>query len=73
MRVRVLLAGQLEPLRGEASQAVFVEVEAGVLARDKQRRRDPPFGEGAGDRSQFDRFRSGPDNQPDIPGMQPSP
>jgi hypothetical protein len=54
-------------------KAVFVEVEAGVLAGDEQRQRDPAFGEGAGDGSQLDRFRPGPDDQPDISEMQPSP
>jgi hypothetical protein len=73
VRVRVLLPGDRKPVHGQMPKAVFVEVEAGVLAGDEQRQRDPAFGEGAGDGSQLDRFRPGPDDQPDISEMQPSP
>jgi hypothetical protein len=73
VRVRVLFPRKLEPPRREMPKAVFVEVKAGVLAGNEQRRRDPAFGESAGDRSQLDRFRPGPDDQTDISEVQLSP
>jgi hypothetical protein len=57
---------------GEALKPELGWVEP-MLAGEDQRRENAVGGERADDRIQFDRFRPGANDQPDVPAVQPSP
>jgi hypothetical protein len=44
-----------------------------MLAGEDQHGRNAALGKRGGDGLQFDRFRPGADDQPNVPGSQPSP
>jgi hypothetical protein len=71
--MRILLTGAIEPMPRKVPEAVVVGAQLSVLPRDNQRRLDPARNERAGEGRQLDRFRPGPDDQPDVPETQPSP
>jgi len=73
MRVRVVVSGTIENDRRIVSQSIFGRIEPGMLAANDERRHDAALSKSAGDGSQFDRFRPGADDQPDIRGTQYSP
>jgi hypothetical protein len=54
-------------------QAVIARIECRMLSGEDDGRDDPARGKRASDGSQLDRFRPGPDDQPDILRAQPSP
>ena len=71
--MRVFLTGTAQMVGGIIVEAELGGVGALVLAGENQARSQSTRGERVRDWSQFDRFRSGPDNQPNRSGMQPSP
>jgi hypothetical protein len=73
MPVRVFLAGAAEMHRGICCEAEFLGLETGVLTSEHKRRREAAIAKRMGDRRQFDGFRPGPDDQPYVGEMQPSP
>jgi hypothetical protein len=72
VKLRVFLPGTAETNLAEVSKAERLGVE-GLLSRQHDRRREAARGERMGDGRQFDGFRPGPDDQPDIGETQPSP
>ena len=73
MAVRVLFAGAAELHRRIGVEPGFGETERKVLSGEHERRRQAAIAERMGDRRQFDGFRPGPDDQPYVGEMQPSP
>jgi hypothetical protein len=73
MFVRIRLAATAEVYGGIASQPEIARIELGMLAGEHERRSDPTRGKRMGDGRQFDGFRPGADDQPDIDGTQYSP
>ena len=73
MPVRVFLAGTAEMHCGICCETEFLGFKPGVLAREHERRRQAAIAQRMGDRRQFDGFRPGPDDQPYVGEMQPSP
>jgi hypothetical protein len=73
MRVRVLLAGAVEPDRGIGVQPIVRGIERFMLPGEDQRRFEPALGERVSERGQLDGFRPGPDDQPYVREWQPSP
>jgi hypothetical protein len=73
MRVRILLAGALESMRGELLEAIFGWVQPGMLAGEQQSRHYPAVGERSADGTELDSLRPGPDDQPYICRSQLSP
>jgi hypothetical protein len=73
MRMRVFLTGAPEIDCLVGVKAVVGEVKAGMLARDDQRRKEPARCQRVSQGSEFDSFRPGADDQPDVGRTQPSP
>jgi hypothetical protein len=72
MPVRVFLSRTMEPLDAVAAETEIRHLETRMLPREDERRLQPALGEGARNRSQFDRLGPGADHQPDVK-IQPSP
>ena len=72
MAVWILLAWTAEAQLWEVAKAERPRIE-GLLSRQHERRGQPARGERVSDGRQFDGFRPGPDDQPDIGETQPSP
>jgi hypothetical protein len=70
--MRVFAATAVEHDARPGAEPEFFGIEP-VLAGENQAWHNTPDGEGAGDRFQFDGFRSGADDQPDVRGFQSSP
>ena len=73
VRVGVFLSRAIQPVGGKDVQPVVARIERGMLSGEDDRRHDTLRGKCASDGCQLDRFRSGPDDQPDILRAQPSP
>jgi hypothetical protein len=73
MSVRVLPAGTVQQPAREAFEPELGRIERGVLSGEDERRHQPMRKQRAGDGPQLDRFRPGPDDQPDIGGTQSPP
>jgi hypothetical protein len=71
--MRVLFAGAMQAFGREAFEPMVLRIEPGVLPGQDERRRQPALGERGRDGRQLDRFRPGPDDQPDVGGIQSSP
>jgi hypothetical protein len=71
--VRIGLARTTEISTRIGVEAVLARIEACVLAREDQARRNAARGQRVGEGRQFDRFRPGADDQPYVRGTQPSP
>jgi hypothetical protein len=72
MDVRVFLARAVERDLREVSQPEAIGVE-GLLPGEDDAWREPARGKRVGDRRQFDGFRPGANDQPDVGETQPSP
>ena len=70
--VRILLAGAVEALRGEAGQPEICRLER-MLSGEDQLWQYPTLSQGVGKRREFDCFRPGADDEPDIYAVQSSP
>jgi hypothetical protein len=73
MRVRILPAGATKQRVLEISQAELLRFEPWMLAGEDERRHETALGERGGDGLQFDGFGPGPDDQPNVSKIQPSP
>jgi len=73
MLVRVLFAGAAEPVRRKPAESEIPGIEARMLPGEDERRRQPALDERGRDGRQLDRFRPGPNDQPDIGRTQSSP
>jgi len=71
MRMRVFLARAAQPDARIVAEAEFFGVELAMLPGKDQRRLERTRDERMRQRSQLDRFRPGPDDQPYV-GSQPS-
>ena len=71
--MRVLLAGAVEPFGAKSLEAERRRVEVRVLAGEDQLWSDPSLGERMGKGGKLDRFGPGPDHEPYIDAIQPSP
>jgi len=73
MAVRVLFAGTTEAHRRIRSKSEFGRIETDVLVGEHERRRQAAIAERVSDRSKFDGFRPGTDDQPYVRETQSSP
>jgi hypothetical protein len=73
MAMRVFLSGAIEPFGAECSEAELHWIEVRVLAGEDQRWSYSSPGEGLGNRCYFYGFGPGPDDEPDVYAVQPSP
>jgi hypothetical protein len=73
MTMRVLFAWAAEANRRESGKPELRGIERRVLAGEDQARRESAGGKRMGYGRQLDRFRPGPDDQPNIRETQPSP
>ena len=71
--VRVLLAGTVQPFHAKCAEPETRGIEIRVLAGEDERGREPTLRQRMRDRRLLDGFRPGPDDQPDIVAIQPSP
>ncbi len=70
---RVGDAGAIEPVAGQAAQAMMARAERGMLAGQQQARGDADRGQGVGQRCELDRFRTSTDDELDAVSGQRSP
>ena len=73
MLVRILAAGAAQPLRSKVAESELFRLQTGVLASQEKSRRQSSGCERVRDGCQLDRFRPGPDDQPNIRETQSSP
>jgi hypothetical protein len=73
MFVRIFAARTVEADRREAVEAEVAWLQSNMLARENQRRGHASREQRKRNRPQFDCFRSGADDQPDVGKTQPSP
>jgi hypothetical protein len=73
MSVRVLSAGAAKVHARESIEGKLARLEMRVLSGEDQRRCDAARDQRARDGLQFDGFRPGADDQPNVRGTQPSP
>jgi len=71
--VRVFAARAAKVDRWKGVESELARVEAFMLAREDEARAYAARFERSGNGPQFDGFRSGPDDQPDVGETQPSP
>jgi hypothetical protein len=71
--MRVLLAGTAEARRWERIKAELARLEPRMLTGEEKFRGEPDREERLCDRSQFDGFGPGADDQPNVRVTQPSP
>jgi hypothetical protein len=71
--VRVALAGAAEVARSERPEPELNGTERRMLTGEDQFWREFPGGKGVSQRGQLDRFGPGPNDQPHMFGIQPSP
>ena len=73
MQVRVLLASTPKAHDRIAPEAIVFEAELRMLSRQHESATSAEAGQSTCDRSHFDRFRPGADDQPDVGETQYSP
>jgi hypothetical protein len=73
MRVGVLGPAAVEPGDRQRTEPMLGRVEVRMLPGEDQPRGEPLQPERIGNGSELDRLGPGPDDQPDIRRMQPSP
>jgi hypothetical protein len=71
--VGIFFTGTSQPIGLQTPESESARIEVRVLAGQNEAGREAPLKEGDGDRSEFDSFRPGADDQPDLRVSQPSP